>query len=481
MSSIKRNYTYNLLYHILTTILPLITAPYISRVIGPDGVGLNSYVYAMVSYFMLFAILGLNNYGNREISRNRDDLITRSTKFWQIYFMQLGLSTIVFALYLVFCVYFLKDEYKLVGYLSSFYIVGAMIDINWFFFGMEQFKTTVTRNTIIKLVTFVLTFVLVKNERDLWKYVLLLSFSYFSSEVVLWFFLKKHVVFIKPKWADILSHIKPNLILFLPVLAISIYEIMDKIMIGAISGHIQTGYYDYAYRIIRMPGFIFSALGTVMLPRISNLVAKKEYDSANQFIRDSLQFSVILSSAMAFGMASIAERLIPIYYGPGYEPCIKLMQCLAPVLLFSSWKSILRTQCLIPRGKDKSYIISVVMGAIINLIINSLLIGRLGAIGAAIGTLASEFIVCIYQTIATKDELPIKKYVLENWYWIVSGLCMFLTLKMTNKLFNDNITGMLLMIICGAITYVCYSSLLMLAFDCSRGRVLIGKLFRRKQ
>lgn len=479
MSSVKRNFSYNIFYQILTAILPLATAPYIARVIGPDGVGINSYVYAMVSYFMLFAILGLNNYGNREISRCRDDLNVRSAKFWQIYFMQLTISAIVLILYFLFCCFLIKPEYKYVGLLSCFYIFGAMIDINWFFFGMEQFKTTVTRNTIIKLITFALTFIVVKQESDLWKYVLLLSLSYFVSQAVLWLFLKNHVVFVKPTISEVLLHIKPNLILFLPVLAISIYEIMDKIMIGAISGHIQTGYYEYAYKIVRMPGFVFSALGTVMLPRISNLVAKKEFNTVNQYIRDSLQLSVILSSAMAFGLAGIANRFIPIFYGNGYEPCIRLMQCLAPVLIFSSWKSILRTQCLIPRGKDKSYIISVVLGAVINLIINAILIVRIGAFGAAIGTLSSEFIVCVYQSFASKDELPIKKYILENWYWIIAGVCMYITLIFTDFVFPDNALGLAIMIMFGAIIYILFSATLMFMFDRSRGKELIGKYVRR--
>lgn len=480
MTSVKCNFTYNILYQVLTAVLPLVTAPYIARVIGVNGVGLNSYVYAMVSYFLLFAILGLNNYGNREISRCRDDLDARSSKFWQIYFMQLMISAIVLVVYVLFCCFLLKDEYKFVGALSVFYILGAMIDINWFFFGMEQFKTTVARNSIIKLCTFALTFIIVKKESDLWKYVLLLSVSYFISQAVLWFFLKRHVVFVKPKIKDILQHVKPNLVLFLPVLAISIYEIMDKIMIGAISGHVQTGYYDSAYKIIRMPGLIFSALGTVMLPRISNLVAKKQYDAANQYIRDSLQFAVMLSSAMAFGLASISNRFIPIFYGNGYEPCILIMQCLSPVLIFSSWKSILRTQCLIPKGKDRSYIISVVLGAAINLVINSLLIGRIGAFGAAIGTLSSEIIVCIYQTLAVKDDLPINKYVIENWCWIVSGFGMFFTLKFVEDIFPDSIVGLLMMVASGAVIYISYSAIILFSFDRKRGKDLIQKIVRKK-
>ncbi len=480
MTSVKRNFTYNILYQIMTAVLPLVTAPYIARVIGVKGIGLNSYVYAIVSYFLLFAILGLNNYGNREISRCRDDLGKRSEKFWQIYFMQLMISTLVLIIFLLFCCFGLKEEYRFVGFLSVFYILGAMIDINWFFFGMEQFRTTVTRNSIIKLCTFALTFIIVKKENDLWKYVLLLSVSYFVSQAVLWFFLKKYVTFVKPKIRDVVLHIKPNLVLFLPVLAISIYEIMDKIMIGAISGHIQTGYYDSAYKIIRMPGLIFSALGTVMLPRISNLIAKKQYEAANQYIRDSLQFAIMLSSGMAFGFASIANRFIPIFYGDGYEPCIAIMQCLSPVLIFSSWKSILRTQCLIPRGKDKSYIISVALGAIINLLINSMLIGKIGAFGAAIGTLLSEIVVCIYQTLAVKDELPISKYVKENLCWIIPGIGMFITLKIMQSSFPKSIIGLLIMIVSGAVIYICYSVVIFLVFDRNRGKEMLHRVIRKK-
>jgi O-antigen/teichoic acid export membrane protein len=453
MSSIKKNFSYNILYQILTTILPLITAPYIARVIGVDGVGINSYVYSIVSYFMLFCMLGLNNYGNREISRCRDNFETRSKTFWQIYYMQLILSVLVITIYFIFVFFLLKKEYRFFATISAFYLFGCMFDVNWFFFGMEQFKTTVVRNCIIKLTTFVLTFLLIKEPTDLWKYMLLLAVSSFASQIILWFFLKKYVVYIKPKFNDIIKHIKPNLILFLPVLAISLYEIMDKIMLGYISGTVQTGLYESAYKIVKMPGLIFTALGTVMLPRISNLVAKKENDAANAYIRDSLQFTVFLSCGMAFGIIAIASRFIPFFYGPGYEESILLLQCLAPVLILSSWKSVLRTQCLIPRGKDRSYIISVFLGAIINLIINGVLIPKIGSLGAAIGTIAAELCVCIYQTYAVKDLLPLSIYFKDNWSFVISGIAMIGCLELVQRFLTDSIKSIIEMVLIGALIY----------------------------
>lgn len=233
-----------------------------------------------------------------------------------------------------------------------------LIDINWFFFSMEQFKITVTRNSVIKILSMIAVFVFVKRETDVPTYLFIQAFALFASQAALWPFIRKFVVFKKPKISDVVRHIKQNLILSIPIFAISLYEVMDKIMLKMICNVTQTGYYESANKIVRMPQTIFAALGTVMLPRISGMV-KTESDKANAYVRDSLQFVVILASVLMFGIALSASRFIPFFYGAGYDECISLLVMMTPVILFAPWKSVFRSQCLIPRKMDRSYIISV--------------------------------------------------------------------------------------------------------------------------
>ena len=230
MTSIKKNFTYNVFYQILTLILPLITAPYVSRVIGAEGQGIYSYTYSIAYYFMLFAMLGLKNYGNREIAKHRDNKEKLSKTFCSIYglqFITALLSTIVFVIYIIF---FSEKQYLLFYLLQLIYLISAFFDISWFFFGLEKFKTTVTRNVIIKIATLACTFLFVKTKNDLNIYIFLMSFSTLASQIALWPFLMKEIKFVRPTLKEIIKHLKPNLILFIPVISVSKYTIMDMIM-----------------------------------------------------------------------------------------------------------------------------------------------------------------------------------------------------------------------------------------------------------
>ena len=150
MSSVKRNVTYNIIYQILILIIPLITAPYLSRVVGAKGVGIYSYTYSIVYYFMLLCLLGVNNYGNRLIAKVRDDKEKLSKTFFSVYLFQLFMGIIMLIVYIIYllCV---NNEYKTIALIQSLYILSAIVDINWFFFGLEEFKATITRNTLLKI------------------------------------------------------------------------------------------------------------------------------------------------------------------------------------------------------------------------------------------------------------------------------------------------------------------------------------------
>lgn len=457
MTSIKKNFTYQVLYQILNTLMPLVLMPYVARTIGVKGVGVYAYIYSIVTYFMMVCVLGLANYGNREISQVREDRNERSKLFWEIYTMQFVISIVVLVVYIGFVAFVLDTEFRILGYISSLYVISSLLDINWFFFGMEQFKITVTRNSIIKILSTIAVFVFVKDEGDLPQYVFILAFSVFASQVVLWPFLRRFIIYKKTKAIDVIKHIKPNLILFLPIFAISLYEVMDKIMLKMLCDVTQTGYYESANKIVRMPQTIFAALGTVMLPRISGMV-KKESDRANAYVRDSLQFVVILASALMFGIALCSSRFIPFFYGDGYDACIDLLIMMTPIILFAPWKSVFRTQCLIPRKMDKSYIISVFLGAAVNLIVNMICIPHIQAKGAVIGTLVAEFVVCIYQTYAVSHILPIKTYLLDNWPFLACGFIMFIIVKMMDEYIPQGITGILAITLMGGGVY-CFLSI----------------------
>ena len=452
MSNPKKNFIYNFAYQILAIIVPVIVSPYLSRILGADGVGVYSYTYSIMHYLMLLTMLGVNNYGNRTIAKVRDDKDKLSKSFWSIYSMQLITGLAMLILYIAFIVLF-GSKYKLIFAMQIPFVISAILDINWFFFGLEEFKKTITRNSVLKVGSVILIFLLVKNSGDVWKYTLIMSGMTCLSQLVLWTFIRNKIVFVKVKWKDIKAHIKPNLVLFIPVIAISLYKVMDKIMLGLLADTIEVGLYENAEKIINIPLVIITALGTVMLPRMSNIIAKGDKATAEKYISKSTSFVLFLSLAMCCGLIGIGYHFAPFFFGAEFQKTGVLIMLLAVTLPFISFANVIRTQYLIPREKDKIYIKSVFLGAAINLVMNLIFISEYGSIGACIGTIAAEITVMVYQLCSVKNELPIRIYLLKNFPFVIKSLIMLIIVFIFNYIDMKSLVRLLVQVGLGCLIY----------------------------
>lgn len=453
MNNLKKNIIYNIIYQILILIIPLIMTPYLSRVIGSSGVGIYSYTYSIVYYFMLFTLLGLNNYGNRTIAKVRDDKDKLSRTFWSIYSFQVLMGIIMLFIYFMYIILFCEN-YKVISFIDSMFILSSMLDINWFFFGLEEFKKTIIRSTFVKILSVILIFIFVKNESDVWIYSLIMSSTTLLSQILLFGFLKGKIKFINIESSDIIKHIKPNITLFVPVIAVSLYKMMDKIMLGILTNINEVGFYENAEKIVNIPTTIIAALGTVMLPRMSNIIAKGKNDKAKEYINKSIQLVMFAAFPMAMGIAAIAKDFAPFYFGNGFEKSGGLMILLSITLPFISFANVIRTQYLIPKEKDKIYIKSVILGAIINFVMNILFISKYKSIGACIGTISAEIIVMLYQTIAVRKELPITNYLKDSVKFLVKALIMYVFIYMLGKINILPLYKMLIQIFSGIVIYI---------------------------
>lgn len=442
--SIKKNFIYNIIYQFLIIFLPLITTPIITRRLGATNLGKYSYSYSIVNYFMLFGILGISNYGNREIAKCRDNKNELSKKFWSIYKIQFSFSIFVSFLYILYAILF--SEFKLVSYIQTLFVLSVILDINWFFFGLEDFRITVSRNIIIKIISFALIVLFVLNENDLWKYTIIMSLSTFFSQLILWFFLFKKIQYTKIEYKKALRHLKKILILFIPVISYSIYKIMDKIMIGLLSEIEFVAFYENAEKIANIPIAIITALGTVMLPRISNLVAKQQDDKVKEYINKSFKLVLFIVIPTIVLILLYGKELCILYLGKDFSMSGFLLQLLSITILFVSLANVVRTQYLIPYSRDKEYIYSTIIGAALNLILNLIFIPKLGAMGACIGTIAAEFSVMLYQMIATRNDLNYKLLIKQVMYYLVVGLIPAIALVILP--FANNNSFVMVMLCC---------------------------------
>lgn len=456
--SLKTNFIFNSIFQILSMALPFITAPYVSRVLGVENIGIFSYTYSIAGYFVMFAMLGVKNYGNRSCAREREDKLALSNVFWNIYALQLILSVVILGLYMIF-IFQMGNEYRLYFLICAIYVLSAAFDISWLLSGLEQFKNMALSGMAFKVVNVLAIFVFVKDKSDLWIYILIMTLGATLSQLVYWVLIRNQIEFVKPSWCEIRKHIKPNLILFVPVVAIHIYKYMDKIMLGAMNTMIQTGIYENAEKAINIPMYLITSLGTVMLPRMSNLAKKNEDEACKKLMDISMVFVMFMGFAMTFGLMGISDAFVPVYFGEEFNGCIPVMKMLSITIIFICWANVIRTQYLLPRQQDKSYIISVFAGAVINLIINAILIPIWGAKGAACGTIAAEVSVCVIQSLMVRRELPLTYYLRYAWTFFIVGIVMYTVITMENLLEISNILKLLIQFISGFIIYVSLSVL----------------------
>lgn len=425
---LKLNILYSTAYQVLVLIIPLITAPYVSRVLGATNLGIYSYTQAFANYFVLFAMLGVANYGNRSIARVRDNPKLLSKTFWEIYLFQIFITIIVSAIYILYC--FIGISHNRVVYLLQFlYVISAGFDINWFFFGIEKFKLTVTRNTIIKVVNAILIFILVKDRSDLSIYTFIMSMGTLVSVIVLFPFLSQYVSFEKIEIKNIIKHIKPNLILFIPVIAISLYNIMDKLMLGYLSTSDEVAFYSNAEKIAQLPNSVIMAVGNVLMPRMSNLIATGKKEKSSELFDRSMTFMIVSSVLLAFGMASVSNVFAPWFYGKEFAKCGIYISWLCPTIIFKSIAGSVRTQLIIPMERDKVYIFSVSAGAIVNLIANYFFIPLYQGLGAVFGTVLAEAVVCFIQIFMTRDVIKYGKYLKYTLMSCIFGGIMYMLLQ----------------------------------------------------
>lgn len=454
MKQVNKNFIYNIIYQIFIYLIPLISVPYVSRVLGVNNVGIYSYTYSIVYYFMLAALLGINNYGSRSIAKCRDDKEKRSYQFCSIYMLQFILCVIMLILY-ISGVFILSGEYKSILLIQTLFLISVFFDINWFFFGIEKFKLTISRNVIIKLLSLLLIFIFVKNGSDLWKYTLIMSGSTLLSQLYLWIYIKKYINFTKVKFKDIIKHLKKCLVLFIPVIAYSIYRVMDKTMIGSIIGTTELGFYENAEKIINIPVSFVTALGTVMLPYMSKNY-DDDKDKFNKKLYNSFELCLCFIIPMVFGLLAVGENFSTVFFGEAFYKSGKIIKFLSIGVLFTSIANVIRTNYLIPKEKDNIYVISTILGAVFNLIFNIVLIPKYGAYGACVGTIVAEFTVMFYQLFMVRKNIQLINLLKLLARYLLKGLIMFSIIICIPILIKDNI---ILLIVQLAVAVIVYFSL----------------------
>lgn len=450
--SLTKNYIYNLIYQIMVLILPLITAPYISRVLGAENIGIYSYTLSISAYFILFGSLGIGLYGQREIAYKQKDKEKYSITFWEIFFLRILTMTIALILY--YFIFAKGEQYQIYYKVLILEIIGNCIDISWFFQGLEEIKKTVTRNMVVKLISVVCIFLLVKTKNDLYIYFWIYVLSVLIGNISLWLYVPKYVSKIKLKNLHFLKHLKPTIALFIPQIAIQVYTLLDKTMVGAIiSDKSEVGYYDQGQKIIKILLAVITSLGTVMLPRIANTYSRGEKEEITRYMKKSFNMVFLLAFPMIFGIIAVSKAFVPIFFGQGYEKVVILINVISPIILLIGLSNVTGTQYLLPTKRQKEFTTSVICGAVVNFILNSCLIWKYGAIGASIGTVIAELTVTLVQIYFVRKDFDLKKMVKLSRNYIIASIIMFIVCLIVRQVINNNFISVVTQVAVGGLTY----------------------------
>jgi O-antigen/teichoic acid export membrane protein len=468
--SVKKNYFYNLFYQIFTIIVPLVVTPYVSRVLKAEGIGQNSFVLSIVSYFTLFAALGFGYYAQREIARCLNDKEKQSKVFWEILIIRLFSTSLALIVY--FSLYFSNvfKEYSTLFLIYSINVASIAIDVNFIFQGNEDFKQISIRNFIVKALTIAAIFIFVKTQDDLWIYALINALGTVFSALIMFPFLKNYLTKISPKELKPFRHLVPTLRLFVPTIAVSLYTVLDKTMIGLLLpqtmtivedgvevtkkvGDVENGYYEQAYKIILMGLMVVTSLGTVLIPRNSGYFESGQIEKAKENISKAFRFVLFIGVPMMFGLAAIAQNFSPWFFGDGYEKVPYLIMIFSWLFVAIGLNNVFGIQYLIPSGKDNIYTISVICGAVSNLIMNSFMIPLWKAYGAAIASIISETIILLVQVLFSRKEFNWKKMVSATWKYWLAGAIMFGAVYGISYFLETKIWNTLILIVVGAVIY----------------------------
>ena len=409
MPGIKTNYAYNLINTVSGLLFPLLTFPYAARVLLADGIGQVQFFTSIIAYISLFAGIGIPLYAVREIARVRDDAPGQAKTAVEILLLHFLLTLAGYAIVAVLCLTVAEIRADIPLFLLlSLQLFFTVIGCEWFYQGVEEFRYITVRNLIVKTVATVCLFIFVRTRDDLMLYALYTVLITAGNNIFNFFRLRKYVCgqSFSLKELDVFRHFRPALRIFVLNLITSIYVNLDTVMLGFISGATSVGYYTGATKLTRMLISIVTALGTVMIPKMSHLHASRNIPEFDRLARKSLSFANFLSLPMMAGLIILAPDLIYVFCGPDYAPAASTLRIIAPILLFIPLSNVTGIQILYPQGLEKFVIISTSAGAGLNFLLNLVLIPKFQQDGAAIATVAAEFTVTVTQAVIAAGFIP---------------------------------------------------------------------------
>lgn len=466
--NLKKNFLYQVLYNFITLALPLVVTPFLSRALLETALGEFTYSRSIASYFVVFSMMGIVKYGQRVISQSSDNNDELRKSFWSLFSIHVVFSLIGFFSYILFVSFFVRIEQPLF-WAQAIYVASALFDVTWLFYGLENFKSVVSCNAIIKVIEAIIYIFLIKAPEDIMLYAVVNCFTFLISQIALFL---NVVIIIKPikvSYKECLTHFKPLIIFAIATVGITLYTVFDTTLLGLFSSKSNVAFYEYSNRIVRIPLTIATIIGTVLYPRACKLSAQKQDLEQIKYMRVSIIIVSLVGSASFWGLLLVAEPLAGIYFGENFIKCGKYIVALSPLVYIIGLGDVIRTQYMIPNGMDKEYTIGILINAVANILISTAWIlnfnSELQVYGAIIGTLAAESIGTIYQLIMCRKKFRIKEIIKTTIFSFLIGAIMYVILRLVVAMLTWSIVSLMFVVVTGAVIFVLLTILYLRGFE----------------
>lgn len=458
--SIKINFIFNLINTVTSLLFPLITFPYVSRILLPEGIGIVNFYQSIIQYIVLFSSLGIPMYAIRETAKYRDDRRRCSITTLEILSLHFILTFIGYLVVFILCctVSEVKENIPLFLILSA-QLFFTVIGCEWFYQGVEDFKYITIRSIIVRTLSVVFLFIFVKSREDIILYGIYCVAGIYAGNIFNFLRLRKYLDFSVLKELKPLKHLKPALKIFVLNLIISLYVNLNSIMLGFLKGPESVGFFTSATKITQILLGVTSALGTVMLPRLSNLIANKNYEEFNRLANLATKFMFAVTLPLSVAVILLADNLILLLSGDAYADAILTLQILSFIIFAIGLSGVLGIQILYPQGKESIVIKSTAVGAVINLLLNFILIPRFSHHGAAVATLLAEIGVTATMVFIGKGFVPVKWRDKEFMNYFTGSILMGSGVFMVSYLEMNIIYELIISFIVGSMIYAIYLKL----------------------
>lgn len=475
MKSIKRNFIYNVIDNVVTILSPIITAPYIARVIGSQGVGRISFAESVMTFFLVGAGFGVSIYGEREISYVQDDIHKRSVVFWNVFI----LKAIIVPVFLVAYLIYVRNASDVLAYYLALHILAEVFAVNWYYMGIEEFGFLVLRSIVIRVLQIAYIFIFVKNSSHVIVYAMCSVFAVILTNVSSMVYLPKYLEKVKLKELSPLKCFVPSLLLFLPTVASLVYSVLDKAMLGWIGQDLdENGYYEEAYNLSRMVLTMITSISSVMIPRVGFHYSKNNKEELNDLMYKGYRYVFMLGFPVVFGLACVAWSFVPWFFGPGWDPVIPLLIIFAPICLIVGMSNMTGKQYLVSTKRENVYTRTILFGVVLNLVLNFFFITRWKAVGAALASVLAELAVLVVGLYKIRKELRLSTIFKSSIHYLLASMIMAGLLVLESKYLSATILSTAILVLSGMVFYFFALFLMRDSFFIEDFKAVLAKLHK---